>query len=394
MIREADENPVSVLARGQIPELSALRMHNGTIWPWNRACYGVTNGIAHLRIENRVLPSGPTVIDEIANAAFFVGLMTSLPNEYGDITKMMSFDDAKTNFFAAARHGLSAQFDWVDGKTHSASELIIDHLLPLARQGLTEASVTPADVDHYLGVIEERVRSGQTGAQWMMKSLGVINDQPREVRNRLLAGEILVRQKSDEPVHRWPILEVNDSNVWSESYQTVGQFMSTDLFTVRPDDLVDLAASLMAWRHIRHVPVEDDEGFLVGLVSHRALLRLIARGAPAKDPPVTVRDIMTTVPLTVSSRTPTLEAMEVMRRNRVGCLPVLDDGRLVGIVTSYDFLDASARLFKEQLTTKNASLNVREDVETAGRKRKSLGQRRRVRDEVMVTGSLTSHRQS
>ena len=355
MTREADENPLSLLAHGRIPELSALRMHNSTIWPWNRACYGVTNGIAHLRIENRALPSGPTVLDEIANGAFFVGLMTALPNEYGDIAKVMSFDDAKTNFFAAARHGLSAQFNWVDGKTHSASELILDHLLPLARQGLEQASVTPADVDHYLGVIEERTRSGQTGSQWMMKSLGVINDQPREVRNRLLAGEILMRQKSEKPVHCWPILEVTESASWSESYQTVGQFMSTDLFTVRPDDLVDLAASVMAWRHIRHVPVEDNEGLLVGLVSHRSLLRLVALGTSANSQkPVTVRDIMTLAPLTVCSTTPTLEAMEIMRRNRVGCLPVLDDGRLVGIVTSYDFLDASARLFKEQLTKTNS----------------------------------------
>ena len=216
--------------------------------------------------------------------------------------------------------------------------------------------MTPAHVDHYLDVIEERTRSGQTGAQWMMKSLGVVNDQPREVRNRLIAGEMLMRQKSEEPVHLWPVLEVNESAKWSEGYQTVGQFMSTDLFTVRPDDLVDLAASLMAWRHIRHVPVEDKEGLLVGLVTHRALVRLLIRGAPAKKNLKTVRDIMTTNPLTVSSRTPTLEAMEIMQRNKVGCLPVLDDGRFVGIVTSFDFLDASARLFKEQLTTKSESL--------------------------------------
>jgi CBS domain-containing protein/gamma-glutamyl:cysteine ligase YbdK (ATP-grasp superfamily) len=355
MINEPSENPLSLLARGEIPELAALRMHNGTIWPWNRACYGVTNGIAHLRIENRALPSGPTVVDEIANAAFFVGLMVSLPNEYGEVAKFMSFDDAKTNFFAAARHGLNAQFNWVGGKTRSASELILDHLLPLARQGLKQASVSQADLDHYLGVIEERTRSGQTGAQWMMKSLGAMINQPREVRNRLLAGEMLMRQKTGEPVHRWPILEVSESDDWSQSYQTVGQFMATDLFTVRPDDLVDLAASVMTWRHIRHVPVEDAEGRLVGLVSHRALLKLLTRGAPANDNPVTVREIMTSTPLTVSSTTPTLEAMEIMRQNRVGCLPVLDDGRLVGIVTSYDFLDASARLFKEQLTTKSES---------------------------------------
>ncbi|HEU0253477.1 MAG TPA: glutamate-cysteine ligase family protein, partial [Pyrinomonadaceae bacterium] len=112
MINEAGENPILLLARGEIPALSALRMHNGTIWPWNRACYGVSHGVAHLRIENRVLPSGPTVRDEVANAAFFCGLMLSLPAEYGEIARLMSFDDAKTNFFAAARHGLDAQFKW------------------------------------------------------------------------------------------------------------------------------------------------------------------------------------------------------------------------------------------------------------------------------------------
>ncbi len=355
MINEPSENPLALLASGEIPELTALRMHNGTIWPWNRACYGVTNGVAHLRIENRALPAGPTVLDEIANTAFFAGLMLSLPSEYGEVSKVMSFDDAKANFFAAARHGLNAQFNWVGGKTHSASTLILDHLLPLAHQGLKHANVNAADVDNYLGVIEARVRSGQTGALWTTKSLGVINEKPPEVRNRLLVGEMLMKQKTGEPVHRWPVLEVSESDDWSQSYQTVGQFMATDLFTVRPDDLVDLAASVMTWRHIRHVPVEDNEGRLVGLVSHRALLKLLSQGALGNEAPVTVREIMTPEPLTVSSTTPTLEAMEIMRRSRVGCLPILDDGRLVGIVTSYDFLDASARLFKEQLTTRGVS---------------------------------------
>lgn len=357
MINEISENPLSLLARGEIPQLTALRMHNGTIWPWNRACYGVANGIAHLRIENRVLPSGPTVLDEIANTAFFVGLMLSLPGEYDEVSKVMSFDDAKTNFFGAARHGLNAQFNWVDGRTVAASTLILDHLLPLAYQGLKQANVNPADADQYLGVIEERVRSGQTGSQWTMKSLNALSDRPCEVRNRFLAREMLARQKSGEPVHRWPIIEARESDDWSQGYQTVGQFMATDLFTVRPDDLVDLAASVMTWRHIRHVPVEDNEGRLVGLVSHRALLKLLSQGALGNEAPVTVREIMTPEPLTVSSTTPTLEAMEIMRRSRVGCLPILDDGRLVGIVTSYDFLDASAQLFKDRLTTKSVPLS-------------------------------------
>ena len=157
-------------------------------------------------------------------------------------------------------------------------------------------------------------------------------------------------------MHTWPLMEASEEADWSHGYQTVGQVMATDLFTLRPDDLVDLAASVMDWRHIRHVPVEDEEGRLVGLVTHRALLRLLSRGTRTHNTnPLTVREIMKPAPVTVSSTTPTLEALELMRSNRVGCLPVVDDGQLVGIVTSYDFLDASARLFKEQLTVQRGS---------------------------------------
>ena len=179
--------------------------------------------------------------------------------------------------------------------------------------------------------------------------------QPRQVsardsRYRSLTGAMLENQKKGEPVHTWPVMEANEESDWSQSYQTVGQFMSTDLFTLRPDDLVDFAASIMDWRHIRHVPVENERGELVGLLTHRALLRVLSRGLHKGDEPLIVRDIMKTDPVAVTSSTSSLEAIEVMQSNHVGCLPVVDDGQLVGIVTSYDFLDASARLFKEHLT--------------------------------------------
>ncbi len=358
MITQPDEDPFQVLARGGTPLLSALRMHNGTVWRWNRACYGVADGVAHLRIENRALPSGPTVLDEIANSAFFAGLMLALPEEYGDIAKRMTFDDAKANFFAAARHGLSAQFNWIDGKSHSAPSLILDHLRSLASQGLESAGVDTSDIDSYLGVIDERVKSGRTGAQWMLRSLAAPGPGSKDMRYRTLTSTMLQQQKEGRPVHTWPIIEATENEDWRQSYQTVGQFMATDLFTLRPDDLVDLAASVMDWRHIRHVPVEDEEGRLVGLVTHRALLRLLSRRTQAEIAnPLTVREIMKTDPVTVSSTTTTLEAMELMRRNRVGCLPVVDEDQLVGIVTSYDFLDASARLFKDQLTVSTHPVN-------------------------------------
>ena len=349
MISEPDENPFQVLARGETPSLAALRMHNGTVWRWNRACYGVSEGVAHLRIENRALPSGPTVVDEIANAAFFTGLMSALPQAYGEMKKCMAFDDAKMNFFRAARHGLDAQFNWIDGQNHSACSLILDHLLPLARQGLRSAKVASEDVDKYLGIIEERARSRQTGAGWIMKSLAAMEGlTSKDARQRNLTSAMLASQKKGQPIHRWPAIEASESDQWEQGYRTVGQFMSRDLFTVSPDDLIDLAASVMDWRHIRHVPVEDRDGRLIGLVSHRGLLRNLSNGN-REGGFITVREVMIENPLTVSPSTSSLEAIEIMRSNRVGCLPVVEGDQLVGIVTSYDFLEASARLFQQHL---------------------------------------------
>lgn len=159
-----------------------------------------------------------------------------------------------------------------------------------------------------------------------------------DVRTRVLTATILARQKEGKPVHDWELAEVAGLDDWSQSYQTVGQFMSTDLFTLRPTDLVDLAASVMDWRHIRHVPVEDDEGGLVGLLTHRGLLRLMSnRSVSNAKKPLTVSEIMVSNPTSVTSTTPTLEAIEIMRLAKIGCLPVVDDGQLVGIVTSMIF---------------------------------------------------------
>src|SRR5256714_2950227 len=134
--------------------------------------------------------------------------------------------------------------------------------------------------------------------------------EPKDLRYRELAARMLHEQKEGKPVHEWEIISTGEDIDWSSSYQTVGQFMSTDLFTVRADDLVDLAASVMEWRHVRHVPVEDEQGRLVGLVTHRALLHLLSRGRQTEDQePLTVRDIMKKDPLTVSSETPTLQAL-------------------------------------------------------------------------------------
>jgi len=349
LITEPDENPFQVLARGETPHFSALRLHNGTVWRWNRACYGVTNGVPHLRIENRALPSGPTAVDEIANTAFFMGLMLALPEEYGDISSRIAFDDAKLNFFRAARHGLDAHFRWIDGESHSAASLILNALLPSAREGLRSVKVDESDIDKYLGIIEERTRRGQTGARWIIKSLAAMPDAPsKDTRQRRLTSAMLDRQMQERPIHEWPVIETTRMDDWEQGYRTVGQFMSTDLFTVQPDDLIDLVASVMDWRHVRHVPVEDEAGHLVGLITHRSLLRMLSNGVRTGG---TVREIMVAEPITISPSTPSVEAIKIMRQNRIGCLPVVEGNQLVGIVTSYDFLEASARLFQQHIAS-------------------------------------------
>ena len=363
---DVDDQAVERVMRGESPDLMALRLHNGTVYRWNRACYGVYEGVAHLRIENRVLPAGPTLKDEMANAAFFYGLMAACADEYGDIRKRMNFDDAKANFVAAARLGLKAQFAWIGDRSVPADELILDELLPMAHSALVDHGIDSADVDTYLGVLHDRVESGQTGAQWMLDSLAGMEDSGRTMdeRMRILTAATIERQATTEPVHTWKLARADEVPDWRPSYERVGQFMTTDLFTLHPGDIVDLAANVMDWERIRHIPVEDDEGRLVGIISDRLLLRLLAQGYGKRDHgPVVIRDVMKPDPVTVGPETPTLDAMRLMQTRKVGCLPVIEKDRLVGLITERDLIDVSAQLLEEHL---RAALEVPSQKPDAG----------------------------
>jgi CBS domain-containing protein/gamma-glutamyl:cysteine ligase YbdK (ATP-grasp superfamily) len=345
-----DEDPKKVLAEGGIPELRALRMHTSTVWRWNRACYGIADGKPHLRIENRILPSGPTVLDEVANAAFFFGMMAQLADVYPRIDEVLAFDDAKNNFYAAARHGLQAQFTWIGQKTITARDLIVKELLPAAREGLRTHGIDPADIDRYLGVLEARVESQQTGSNWALRSLAKMAQAPIDVRMRSLTSAMHANQKSGEPVHTWAPAELHRTRDWFPSYRTLGQFMSTELFTVRASDPVELAAQVMDWQETRHVPVEDDNGKLVGLLTIRALLPIVARGKAVNYQEWTVQDVMMRDPVKAHPDTPTLTALELMREHNIGCLPVVDaEDRLLGAVTVYDLLEVAEKVLEDFL---------------------------------------------
>jgi CBS domain-containing protein len=273
--------------------------------------------------------------------------------QHDDIREVMEFDAAKHNFLAAARQGLDAQLVWIGGRTVPVRDLILEELLPLAREGLAASEVDAADAERYLGTLEERVRSGRNGATWQLDSfarMGRNGAVKATERVGALVLAALVRQREGIPVHEWPLADLDDAGEWSSFNHRVEQYMTTEVFTVHEDEVVDLVANVMDWKHVRHVPVENDAGELVGLVSYRSLLRLRARDLPHhRENPVAVRDVMTKNVVTCSPRTTTLEAIRIMRSERVACLPVVIDGRLVGIVSERDFLRVAGQLLDARL---------------------------------------------
>ncbi|TFG52030.1 MAG: CBS domain-containing protein, partial [Gemmatimonadales bacterium] len=320
------------------------------VYTWNRACYGIGNGHAHLRIECRLLPAGPSVIDEVANAAFWAGLMLGATEEFGDISHRLDCSDAKATFVAAGRLGLKAGFNWIDGQMVTAPELILSQLLPLARAGLESVAVDSSDIDRYLGVIEARVASRRVGAGWLLESLAAMSGKGSTAEQlAALTAAMVARQETRAPVHEWPLARLDESAGWEEAYARIEQFMDTDLFTVGKDELVDRVAFVMDRKQLRHVLVEDHDHKLVGIVSYRLLIRLLAEGGIPSEGTMAVQEIMYPDPITVPPDMPTIEAIELMRAKRVSALPVVSHGKLVGLVSEQNFVGVAYELMMERL---------------------------------------------
>ena len=342
------EDVDDVLDRGEIPKLMALQVHNGTVYRWNRPCYGVSNGKPHLRIENRIFPSGPTVTDEIANAAFWLGLLNGMDDVYPEISKLLDFDDARMNFIAASKLGLDTKFKWIREKRYSAVELINKELLPIAKKGLQKAGVYDGDITSYLDIIEERTEAAQTGSYWMVKSYNsLMKKVSREQALTAVTNAMIKNQKKGEPVHKWGLAKLNDMEMWQPSSLLVEEFMTTDLFTVQKDDIIELVANLFEWRRIRYVPVEDDSKHLVGLITMRMIFRefnniIYNKGSLGKS----VEEIMIKNPITIHPEASILEAIDIMDANNIGCLPVVKNSRLVGIITEQNYMTITSRLLR------------------------------------------------
>ena len=351
LTRELDEVATQRVAHGAVPRLRALALHNGTLYRWNRLCYGVLDGVPHLRIEHRPLPAGPTVRDEIANTAFFLGLVLGLERVCGDPADLLPFADARANFHAAAHHGLEATVRWIDGGAHRVRRLVLDTLLPIAADGLQNAGLDDDEITRALDVIAARADSGTNGARWMRDGWEAFTPLRNPVaRAQALTRTMHARQWTVEPVTAWEPADPSALAGAAAHVRRVEEVMSTDLFTVRADDLLAVAAEVMRWKHIRHVPVQDDAGALVGLLSYRQLLagRDVGDRDGAQRP---VRDVMITDVRTAAPHDTCADAVARLRTHGIGCLPVVHDGRLVGIVSERDFLPFAARCFARDVTS-------------------------------------------
>jgi hypothetical protein len=203
-----DEDPVAVLEAGGVPHLGELRLHNGTIYRWNRPVYDIMNGRPHLRVENRVLPAGPTVVDQLANAALYFGLVRELCEQDRPIWTQMSFSAAEENFHTTAREGLDAPVWWPERGEVGVAGLVLDELLPLAATGLDRFGVRPATRDRLLGVIEGRCRTGRNGAAWQTEVVRRL--QERHGLDRSTALQQMLQRYAEGlhenvPVHTWPL---------------------------------------------------------------------------------------------------------------------------------------------------------------------------------------------
>lgn len=208
-----DEDPTAVLDTGGVPKLGELVLHNGTVYRWNRPVYGIADGVPHLRVENRVLPAGPTVTDVIANAAFYYGVVRALAEEPRPVWSRLPFEAAARNFDTACRHGIEAHLQWPRRGRYGGTgrvavvDLVREELLPLAAAGLDAWGVEPADRDLYLGVIEERCRRRANGASWQAATYhrALEGGLERDAALAATTRRYCELMHSGEPVHTWPV---------------------------------------------------------------------------------------------------------------------------------------------------------------------------------------------
>ncbi|RUA06487.1 MAG: hypothetical protein DSY82_09570, partial [Flavobacteriia bacterium] len=329
------EDSLTELKQGRIPKLRALSIFNGTLYKWNRLCYGITAGVPHFRIENRYIPSGPSVKDEIANTVFWIGLIQGMPDSYKKLYDKIPFNDARGNFTNAARTGINTYFRWF-GEIISAKKLILKKLLPIAREGLLKHGIEEKDVSKYLNIIRNRIETGQTGSVWQIQSKRVLRESfNKDMTNTTITACMYLNQLSNKPIHQWKLVDPEDCYTMDDKKKKLEKLMTTEVFVVDENDLVSLVDKVMQWKNINHLPVVNKKNKLIGIISKTNIKHLDL----SENKLLVVKDVMIRDVVTVGPKTTVEKAREIMIGKKIGCLPVLDNSNLVGILTKSDLIN-------------------------------------------------------
>ena len=328
-----EEDSVQNVKNGIMPELKALNLHNGTLYKWNRLCYGVHKNVAHLRIENRYIPSGPTIKDEVANALLWVGVMQGMPKQYEKIWRKMPFYDARGNFINAARTGINTYFSWF-GKGISAKKLLENILIPMAKEGLLKSNVDENEIDYYLDIIQKRIDRSTTGSKWLIRNKRKLRKEVSKYESNVILTEHAYKnQRLNIPVSEWKIIDYHENDI-EKKYDKVYKIMSTSLFVVHENDLLQLAKKIMEWKDIQHIPVVDKHNHVVGVIEKQQFVTADFNSKEFKNK--VAKSIMTKKFDVVNTEASYQKVKELIETTDNTCVIVLNEEKLAGIFTKSD----------------------------------------------------------
>ena len=334
------------------PKLDALSLHNSTVYRWNRPCYGIYKGKPSLRIESRMFPAGPTIVDEIANSAFWLGLMMFFKkNDFSNISEIMEFDDARSNFYSAAQQGIDSTFKWFNGKRIAARKLILNDLIPKAAIGLSNINIDPKDIDKYLNIIKDRTLLRQTGSRWIIDSFDLLSKKV-STQNALTAisSEIIENQKNNLPVHKWKLAK-NSVLINNPSELLVEECMDRYIYSIYENESFSLALKINEWKKHDYIVVININGKITG-----ELTKIILENKDFKRMKnnIIVKDIMKKKPVSITPNEKISTALKIMKKEKKNMLPVNEKKLFIGMLqkknlTQYEFESPKLLTTKEIL---------------------------------------------
>jgi len=313
-----------------LPKLHALTLHNSTVYRWNRPCYGIYKKQPSIRIENRMLPSGPTIVDEIANSAFWLGLLMFYKNsDIDDISRVMKFDDARINFYAAAQHGIDATFKWLNGTRIEARKLILNELIPKAAIGLSSINIKPKDIEKYLNIIKDRTATRKNGARWIIDSYDTLSNKfSRQNALTTITSEMMRHQKNNQPVHTWEIPK-NSVVINNPSKLLVEECMERDITSIHESDIFELAYQINTWSEKNYMVVVNDKGEITGILDSDTF----CNQKYIKNRKTTnIKKIMKKRPITSAPELTIGQALSIMENKKIDILPVIENKLFIGII--------------------------------------------------------------